>query len=319
MSEKFVPSFLRSENAEMGGAKDRVPVDFWEFIMHPEDREAIRAMESTRALPWLCKLAQDHALEKFARAELIGDAIRLGPTQLPHIYNLLVDVCKTLRIAPVPEFYLRMMREPNAYTQGEKNPIVTITSGLVEIMSEDDIKVVLAHECGHIIFKHLRYTQVSKLLFYALDSIIGKAAQAASIGVLTGFDQLIYRWLRMSEYSADRVSMLYTGNAADTIRVQLMLAGGLRNLADSINVEEYMRQSADYCQMFKPNNLEGLIANMTLISQDHPYAASRCVELANFAKTSEFKMAAQRLGTFRCPKCGAKMRSLTLCEKGHFC
>ena len=273
--------------------------------------------EAVPTLSLVSKFIQDQALEKYARAQLIGDAIRLGPKQLPHIYSLLADVCRSLRM-DVPEFYLQMERTPNAYTIGEKNPLVTITSGLLEIMPDEDVKTVLAHECGHILFKHLRYTLVAKAIFASANSTIGKAVNLAALGSLTLLKESIYRWQRMSELSADRVSMLYAGSVASAVRVQLLLAGGLRNLPDDINIEEYVRQSEDFVRMFKPDGVTGLIANLTLLSKDHPYASSRCVELAKFAKGTAFKVAARRLDTYRCPTCGGKMRTDTLCENGHF-
>lgn len=318
-NQNYVPSFLDRSSAITAQPEDILDGAFWNTIMHPEDRQAIRAMEAIPALSTICRLIQDKALEKYARAQLIGDAIRLGPKQMPKLYRLLTDVCDAFRMKDIPEFYLRMDRHPNAYTQGEAHPLVTITSGLVEILSENDIRTVLAHECGHILFKHLRYTLAAKVIFAGADSTLGKWANLASFGALTGLEQCIYRWQRMAEYSADRSSLLFTGNITDAVRAQLLMAGGLRELPDDINIDEYVRQSEDFVRIFKPNNVEGWIANLTLISQDHPYTSSRCIELDSFSKRSEFKMAAQRLGTYRCPQCGGKMRSMTMCENGHFC
>ena len=313
----FQPSFLQERD---GGNVNvaSLGADFWTAFQHPEDRSAIKAMEAIPALSTVSKFIQDQALEKYARAQLIGDAIRLGPKQLPHIYELLADVCRTFRMERVPEFYLKMDRVPNAFTIGEKNPLVTISSGLLEIMPENDVKTVLAHECGHILFKHTRYTLAAKLVLNGADSTLGTMANFATLGGLTALKECIYRWQRMSELSADRMSLLYSGTLSSAVRVQLLLAGGLRNLPDDIDVEEYVRQSEDFVQMFKPDGVTGWIANLTLLSKDHPYAASRCVELSKFAKGSAFKVAARRLGTFRCPTCGGKMRSESLCENGHF-
>lgn len=313
----FQPSFLRGGD---GGNIHLTPLgeDFWRAFQHPEDRSAIKAMEAIPALSTVSKFIQDKALEKYARAQLIGDAIRLGPKQLPHIYDLLTDVCQTFRMERFPEFYLKMNRTPNAFTIGEENPLVTITSGLLEIMSASDVKTVLAHECGHILFKHTRYLLAAKIILNGADSTVGSMINFAALGGLTALKECIYRWQRMSELSADRMSMLYSGTLSSAVRVQLLLAGGLRNLPDEIDVEEYVRQSEDFVQMFKPDGVTGWIANLTLLSKDHPYASSRCVELAKFANGSAFKVAARRLGTFRCPTCGGKMRSESLCENGHF-
>lgn len=317
-NSSFVPSFL-SESAPMALASAPLGDEFWEPVMHAEDRQAIKALEALPALSAVCKFIQEKAFEKYARAELIGESIRLGKKQLPKIYGLLEEVCERLRMQAIPDFYLRMDRSPQAQTIGEKEPLIAITSGLFEIMPEEDIKTILAHECGHIIFKHTRYTLATNIILAGANSTLGKMANLAAFGGLAAFEQCIFRWRRMSELSADRVSMLFAGNVSAAVRVELMLAGGLRNLPEEINIEEYVRQSEDFARIFKPDNVEGWIANLSLMNMDHPYASSRCIEMSAFAKTSVFKTAAQRLGTLRCPQCGAKMRSASMCENGHFC
>ena len=313
----FTPSFLSDSTPDHSSAP--LDKDFWSPIMHPEDRQAIKALEALPALSSICKFIQEKGIETASRAQMIGDSIRLGPKQLPKIYALLEEVCDALQMKQIPDFYLQMDRSPNAFTVGEHKPLITITSGLYEIMPEEDIKTVLAHECGHILFKHTRYSLVAKLVFLGANSTIGQMANIAALGSLTALKQCIFRWERMSELSADRVSLLFAGNISTAIRVQLMLAGGLRNLPEEINIDEYIRQSDDFVQMFKPNNVTGLISNLTLMDLDHPYAASRCVEMSSFAKSSTFKVAAKHLGTLRCPQCGAKMRTASMCMNGHFC
>ena len=206
----FQPSFLQERD---GGNVNvaSLGADFWTAFQHPEDRSAIKAMEAIPALSTVLKFVQEQALEKYARAQLIGDAIRLGSKQLPHIYELLADVCRTFRMERVPEFYLKMDRVPNAFTIGEKNPLVTISSGLLEIMPENDVKTVLAHECGHILFKHTRYTIAAKVVLNGVDATLGTMATFATLGGLTALKECIYRWQRMSELSADRMSLLYSG------------------------------------------------------------------------------------------------------------
>ncbi len=314
----FTPSFL-SDEAQTKRMSVPLDDDFWGSVMHQEDRQAIKAMEAIPALSAVCKFIQEKAIEKYARAQMIGDSIRLGPKQLPKIYALLEDVCGQLQMKDIPDFYLQMNRMPNAYTIGEKEPLITITSGIFEIMPEEDVKTVLAHECGHIIFKHTRYTLAGKVILMGANSTIGQMANLTSFGSLEVLKQCIFRWERMSELSADRVSMLFSGSASAAVRVQLMLAGGLRNLPEEINIEEYMRQSEDFVQMFKPDNVTGWIANLSLMDLDHPYAANRCAEMSSFAKLTVFKVAARRLGTLRCPQCGAKMRTASMCMNGHFC
>lgn len=318
LSTDFTPSFLNREASLPGPQTEALENSAWKTLMHPEDRQAITCMEALPGFSAFCGWMLKQGFEKIARAELIGDAIRLGPNQMPHLYGLLTEVCATLGMRDVPELYLQMDRWPNAYAQGESQPLITITSGLVEVLSEEDIRIVLAHECGHILFKHLRYSLMANLFRFGISSAVGQLATIASLGGLTALEQVVYRWERMSEYSADRVALLFAGDVSKVIRMQLQLACGVRELSQQINFDEWVKQSEDFKQTFKLNDLNGVLANLTLMNRRHPYAASRCMEMQTFSKESTFKAVALKLGTYRCPKCGGKMRSMTMCEKGHF-
>ncbi len=320
-SNAYVPSFLSSTTPTVSVAHGGVPPDesFWNSIVHPEDRQAIAALESIPALASICKAIHDKAIEKYARMAQIGGGVRLGVRQMPKLYGLLVDVCDAFGMREIPEFYLQMDRSPNAYTQGESHPMITITSGLAEIMSDDDIRTVLAHECGHILFHHLRYKLAARLVFAGVNSTLGRLANLAAFGSLSALEQCIYRWERMSEYSADRAALLFTGNVKKALRVQMLLAGGLRELPDAIDLDEYVRQAEDFSRMFRAGDAQGWLGNLSVMGMDHPYTSDRCLELVSFGRRSDFKVAAQRLGTYSCPQCGGRMRSMTMCENGHFC
>ena len=92
--------------------------------------------------------------------------IKLGPTQLPNLYNVLPVACRVLGIAE-PELYLEMDPAPNAYTLGHYRPSITITSGLVEHLDEEELQAVrfefdpapvletlMLHFCGEIRLSH---------------------------------------------------------------------------------------------------------------------------------------------------------------------
>ncbi len=86
----------------------------------------------------------------------MATAIRLSPTQLPKLYNHLPPICEKLGIAE-PEFYLQMDPVPNAWTFGDTKIFITITSGLVELLNDEELDAVIAHECGHILCHHVLY------------------------------------------------------------------------------------------------------------------------------------------------------------------
>lgn len=92
----------------------------------------------------------------------MASKVRLSPTQLPRLYNILPPICERLEIKE-PEFYLEMNPSPNAYAFGDTQTAITITSALVDMMSEDELIGVVAHECGHIACRHMLFHTLAQI------------------------------------------------------------------------------------------------------------------------------------------------------------
>ena len=99
-----------------------------------------------------------------------ASAIRLSPTQLPELYRHLPPICRVLGIKE-PEFYLEMNPMPNAYTFGDTRIFITVTSGLVEMMDDEELDTVLAHECGHILCRHVLYHSIAQYILKGADAL----------------------------------------------------------------------------------------------------------------------------------------------------
>ena len=164
-----------------------------EFI-HPEDEAALRQLESIPGFPALVKKIMALGFEQLQYGLNMATAIRLSPTQLPKLYNHLPPICKRLGIAE-PEFYLQMDPVPNAWTFGDTKIYITITSGLVELLNDEELDAVIAHECGHILCRHVLYHSIANYLLLGADSlgILGSLATPVRFA--------IYYWQRKSELS----------------------------------------------------------------------------------------------------------------------
>ena len=139
------------------------PSDF----IHPEDSAALRQLESIPGFPALVKKFYAMGFEKLQYGMNMASNIRISDTQLPEIYKHMPPICQKLGIEE-PEFYLEMNPMPNAYTFGDTKIFITVTSGLVEMMNDEELDAVIAHECGHILCRHVLYHSVAN---YILDGV----------------------------------------------------------------------------------------------------------------------------------------------------
>ncbi len=69
----------------------------------------------------------------------------------PALYSMLEDLTKRASL-PIPRLYVMQTDMPNAFATGrnEKHAVVAVTSGLLRLLNEEELRGVLAHELGHI-------------------------------------------------------------------------------------------------------------------------------------------------------------------------
>ena len=315
MDDTYKPSFLEP----IASGKSNIVAlssDEWSRIMHPEDKAAIDAMESLPAFSTIMKTILSGYYEKYMKIKLMGNGIKLSEKQMPRYYEQLLTVCEKLKMEQIPDFYLVADSVANAISIGETNPIIFVTTRLIQNLSLDDLQTVLAHECGHIIFKHQRYTMLALALSMGLEGALGHFAAMATMGGLTALKQCIFRWQRMSELSADRVTVLYQGSARMAARV-IMRGGGPESVLKDVNPDAYYEQLEEYADMLSTNKYEDMLNNLSLWNETHPPHAYRVLQMREFANSQLFRTMARKLGTFCCPKCGGAMQTQNICVNGH--
>jgi heat shock protein HtpX len=76
----------------------------------------------------------------------------LLPGELPFVERTVADLASRARI-PMPRLYVIDRPEPNAFATGRSpgHAAVAVTTGLLEIMGERQVRGVLAHELSHVV------------------------------------------------------------------------------------------------------------------------------------------------------------------------
>ncbi len=189
------------------------------------------------------------------RDQILASAVRIGPHQRPILYEDLVEVQKLL---PPVRVSLFVIQDPqmNAYTFGYDEPYtIVLTSSLVEKLTKEEIRAVIGHEIGHILFGHVR--------------IISIAGTQFGVGRL-----LFYKWSRSCEYSADAAALIASrGNPLPLTSSLLKLTWGL---TDSVDVEAFLAQLEENPEA---SGLE--------ILSTHPFVGNRIKNLISLSKRME--------------------------------
>ena len=70
-------------------------------IVHPEDEKALRQLQNTPGVKLIAEKIVNMGYEKFYRNLYMADYVKLGPDQLPEIYNLLPPIAEKLGIEQI--------------------------------------------------------------------------------------------------------------------------------------------------------------------------------------------------------------------------
>lgn len=250
-------------------------------FIHPEDKKAFDNLQSIPLFPACVKAFMKVVTEQQFHGINMAQKIRLGEHQLPELYQHLPPICEKLDIEE-PEFYLEMNPQPNGYTYGDTRTFITITSGLVEHLEEDELIAVIAHECGHIICRHVLYHTMADLLVKFGPAVFGPLASVSAPVRLA----LLY-WSRRSELSADRAAAVIMGSADSVVETMIRLAGGPKNITDKVNVELYMQQAESYDKL-QDSNWDKLLQGVAIMNESHPFLAVRAREISTWCEGEQY-------------------------------
>ena len=167
-------------------------------IMHPEDAKAISVLKKIPLIDSICREVLEFAEENIYRGENLAMMMRVTPTCMPDLFSDMSVVVSKVGIE-MPDLYVYNDPVMNAFTFGETKPFVCVSSSVVEKMTREEVKAILAHECGHILCQHVLYNSV----VHTLEDL-GHDLGAIHYSLTGPMYLALCYWSRRSEFSADR-------------------------------------------------------------------------------------------------------------------
>jgi heat shock protein HtpX len=103
--------------------------------------------------------------------------------QLPRLYEVMERLCSKAGL-PMPKLYVIPQPAPNAFATG-RNPShasVAVTAGLMELMNDDELEGVIAHELSHVRNYDILITSIAATLAGAISWIASMGRWAMIFG-----------------------------------------------------------------------------------------------------------------------------------------
>lgn len=271
---------------EEAAAVDRVRVRFPDISSrayeHPADRSALVALRRLSGFDLVLRRLSGLIGERRLRLLYLASAVRVGEAQFAGVYRLYSDAVDTLDLPARPELFVVQRPVPQAMTLGLDEPFIVVSTGLLDLLDDDELRFALGHELGHAHSGHAVY-QTMLLALLRLSASIGWLP----IGYL-GLRALIAalrEWARKAELSGDRAGLLVGQDPAAALRTHMKLAGGAR-LAD-MDAEAFLAQGREYDAA--GDLRDGVLKLLNLETQTHPFAVTRAVELRRWVDAGEYE------------------------------
>ena len=195
------------------------------------------------------------------RAHIYGHYVLVGPAQFPDLHEMVVEGATRLGLSPVPAtFVYNSNGLLNAFARrlfGKR--FVFLTSALIEVETDAQVRFVIGHELGHHAAGHLNPYKALLRLPGHLVPFLGRA------------------YSRRRELTSDRFGAYLSGDRHACRSALNMLACGCQRLNASLNCDAFEAQ-------------EGLVPAftgwITLIFSRYPRTTQRVAAVSQFFATA---------------------------------
>ncbi len=254
-------------------------------LQHPYDRAALGALQRVPGLDIVVRKFLELFPERVAYIQNVAQTVRVSKLQCPQLYTQLREACAILDMRE-PELYVAQTPIPNAWTSGHNHPYIIVTTGLLDLLSEEEVLAVIAHELGHIKSGHVLYKTMARGISLLLSII---SDMTLGIGRLVGFtlEAALLEWDRKSEFSADRAGLLVVQDSQVMLTLMMKFAGGTLFQRDQMSPSEFLKQ-ADLYEEVDINLLDRIYKMLLVTAVNHPLTIVRAREIVNWSGSGEY-------------------------------
>ena len=228
----------------------------------------------------------------------MSGAQQVSESEAPDFHRMVRELCRRAEL-PMPRLYVIPSATPNAFATG-RNPqhsAVAVTSGIMNILSRDELEGVVAHELAHVKNRDILISSVAAMIAGAISQLAHMAQWAMIFGgmsrdrdedrggggLLGGLAMMIVGPIaamliqmaisRSREYQADATGAEICGRPLSLANALLKLENGNHRLPMDVNPAQ--------AQMYIVNPLTA--GGIARLFSTHPPMAERVKRLQDIA------------------------------------
>jgi heat shock protein HtpX len=193
----------------------------------------------------------------------------LEESEAPRLYQIVRELT-TRADLPMPRLYMIPQDQPNAFATGRspKRAAVAVTRGITRLLSEDELRGVLAHELAHVRNRDILITSVAATIGGAITYLgymllfLGGDDDESPLGLISSLALVILAPIaatiiqlaisRQREYSADATGAEISGNPESLASALERLEEGAKAIPMQVN------QASEPLYIVKPFSGRGI-------------------------------------------------------------
>lgn len=198
----------------------------------------------------------------------MSGAVPLEESQAPGIYSMVRELCERAQM-PMPALYMIPQAQPNAFATGRSpnRAAVAVTAGITKLLSEEELRGVIAHELAHIQNRDTLIQSVAAtiggaitylaymLMWFGGDNnsplgLIGSLAMVLLAPIAASLIQMSIS--RQREFSADATGAEISGRPESLASALLRLEQGAKDIPMDVN------QATECMYIVKPLSGKGI-------------------------------------------------------------
>jgi heat shock protein HtpX len=218
-------------------------------------------------------------------------AVPVSEAEAPVLYRIVRDLTTRANM-PMPKLYITPDLQPNAFATGRSpdHAAVACTQGILQMLSEDELKGVLAHELSHVGNRDILIGSVAAAIAMAITFVarmamwgamfsgggrdrdrnpLGELAFALLAPVAAMFLQMALS--RSREFEADRSGAMLLGTGEPLARALEKIEAGAKRIPMDVNPAQ--------AQAYIINPLTGRQVSFAKMFMTHPPTAERVARL----------------------------------------
>jgi Zn-dependent protease with chaperone function len=184
----------------------------------------------------------DSGSDAWWRSNMEGHSLKVAKELLPDMYELCTSVKERLGFTEPVDFYITGDSTVNAFSvaaEKEDQPhIVNINSGLIALMTKEELEFVVGHELGHLINKD---TALSRLISFVFPE--GSAPPITLLYKIRLHSQL-------AELVADRFGYMATNNLNACVTAFFKMASGLDLQKMNVSIDVLLKDNMKHLEYF---------------------------------------------------------------------